>query len=100
MLKDQLFKQVDCSLTTGFSGPESSRDFRETGYRLRYTNSIGLVKKNDHFCMFPCLGWDPQLFYFINSMMSVELVVVYQRLPCQSGAAQIHFVLAAIVSWN
>ena len=27
-------KQADCSLTTGFSVPKSSRDFRETGPRL------------------------------------------------------------------
>ena len=38
--------------------------------------------------MFPCLGWGPQVLYFINSMMSVEPVFVYQRLHCQSGANQ------------
>ena len=25
------WEQADCSLTTGFSGPKSSRDFQETG---------------------------------------------------------------------
>ena len=36
--------------------------------------------------MFPCSRLDQQLFYFITSMMSVELVVVYMLSPCQSGA--------------
>ena len=30
-LKNSFSKQADCSLTTGFSGPKSSRDFREIG---------------------------------------------------------------------
>ena len=30
-LKINYSKQADCSFTTGFSGPKSSRDFRETG---------------------------------------------------------------------
>ena len=39
MFKYQLFKlQVDCSLTTGFSGPKSSPDFRETGSRSETIN--------------------------------------------------------------
>ena len=41
--------------------------------------------------MFPCLGWGPQLLYFINSVMSVEPVFVYQRRHCQSGANQNRF---------
>ena len=35
-------KQADCSLTTSFSGPKSSRDFRETGPRPQSENSGGL----------------------------------------------------------
>ena len=34
MLKDLLFKQTDCSLTSSFSGPKSSRDLKETGARF------------------------------------------------------------------
>lgn len=91
MLKDQLFESEQ------FSGP-----------RLRYTNFIDhrsskkevTYKSNDHLCMFPCLGRDPQVFYFINSMMSVLRVVVYKRPPLLGGAGQARFLLAAIVLWH
>lgn len=57
-------------------------------------------KNNDHFGIFPYFGWNPKLFYLINSMMLMELIVVYQRLLCPSGASQNRFLLASIVLWN
>ena len=44
-------KQADCSLTTSFSGPKSSRDFRETGPRsLFYGGSQGTCCKLKSCC--------------------------------------------------
>ena len=53
MLKDQLFKQVDCSLATGFSGLKSSRHFRETGTWTPIVDGDGgeplHITSNTHF---------------------------------------------------
>ena len=52
-------KQADCSLTTSFSGPKSSRDFRETGPRQRSAlhKDMAHFKRNDfflrEFCQWP-----------------------------------------------
>ena len=60
MLKGQLLKQADSSLTTGFSGPKSSRHFRETGPWTQMVDGdgaepmrISLLTKSSPLLFFP-----------------------------------------------
>ena len=46
-------KQADCSLTNSFSGPKSSRDFRETGPRGPFLESPKTLRS--HFGWHDCL---------------------------------------------
>ena len=96
MLKDQLFKTSRLQFDNCFSGPKSSRDFLETGPRLRYINSIGLVKKKSHtktMICFACTGRDLQLFYFQYQVNDVGVT-------SQSGVGENRFLLNAFVWWN
>ena len=67
--------QADCSLTTGFSGPKSSRDFRETGpwrgfepLPLRYPCSVLPSSK----CVIPAV------FFSVTSVIVARKARIFQ----------------------
>ena len=67
ILKHQFFQES--GLTATFSSPKSSRDFRETDPRLRYTNSIDHRFSKKAMITYACFrAWGGTPNYFVLSI--------------------------------
>ena len=71
-------KQADCSLTTSFSGPKSSRDFRETGPSWSQDLKIPVSRPEMNLTVFDLDHVNQWLAY--SAFLVLSMIFVFKRI--------------------